>query len=194
MDQCLNFEMHINEINKKVIGALVYIDRLSSFFSKSTRKIIIDTLVLSQINYCLRIWGITNALVLNKVQKVQNFAAKVVGGGLRKHDHVSPAFQELKWLRINKEYTYDVYITMHKFIYGFYPDFIHKFLLVRDVTLSGTRQQNHLVVPRTHTNAGAKAFTAVGPKVWNSLPQDIKDTSSLISFKPKVLNYLLSDT
>ncbi len=193
MDQCLNFEMHINEINKKVIGALIYINRLSSFFNKSTRRLMIDTLVLSQANYCLRIWGTTNTTVLNKVQKVQNFPAKVAVGGLRKHDHVSPTFQELKWLRINKKYTYDVCITMHKFIYGFYPDFIHKFLSVRDVTPSGTRQQNNLVVPRTRTNAGAKGFTAAGPKVWNSLPQDIKDTSSFISFKRKVLNYLLSD-
>ncbi len=114
---------------------------------------------------------------------MQNFAAKVAVGGARKHDHVSSAFQELKWLRIKKKYTYDVCITMHKFIYGFYPDFIHKFLSVRDVAPSGTRQQNNLVVPRTRTNAGAKAFTAVGPKVWNSLPQDIKDMSSFISLK-----------
>ncbi len=136
----------------------------------------------------MRVLGITNATVLNKVQKVQNFA-----GVLRKHDHVSPTFEELECLRINKKYTYDVCITMHKLLYGFYPDFIHKFLSVRDVAPSGTWQQNNLVVPRTRTNAGAKAFTAVGPKVWNSLPQDIRDTSFLISFNRKVLNYLLSD-
>ncbi len=166
MDQCLNFEMHINEINKKVLGALIYINRLSSFFNKSIRRLIIDTLVLSQINYCLRIWGTTNATVLNKVQKVQNFAAKVAVGGLRKHDHVSPAFQELKWLRINKKYTYDVCITMHKFIIlcGFYPDFIHKFLSVRDVPPSGTRQQNNLVVPCTVLMLGPKLSLLLGPK------------------------------
>ncbi len=100
MDRYMTFETHINEISKKVMGMLIYINRISSYLDKTTRIIVIQSLVLSHIKYCLSIWGTTNSTLINKIQKLQNFAARVAVGGLKKYDHVSPAFRELKWMKI----------------------------------------------------------------------------------------------
>ncbi len=57
--------------------------------------------MINLVNYCFGICGSTNKTLLIKVQKLLNFAAKVVVGRLRKYDHVSPTLNELKWFTVN---------------------------------------------------------------------------------------------
>ena len=84
----------------------MYINRISDNFDKSTRILILQCLVLSQINYCIVIWGSTNKTLRQNIQKLQNFAAKVAIGGLRKYDHVTPIIKDLQWLTITDKYTF----------------------------------------------------------------------------------------
>ncbi len=84
MDRYLTFETHISEISKKVMGMLIYVNRIGSYLDKTTRITIIQSLVMSHIKYCLSIWGTTNSALINKIQKLQNFAARVAVGGLKK--------------------------------------------------------------------------------------------------------------
>ncbi len=95
MDRYMSFETHVNEISKKVMGMLIYINRISSYLDKKSRIVVVQSLVLSHINYCLSIWGTTTSSLINKVQKLQNFAARVAVGGIKKFDHVSLPIRSL---------------------------------------------------------------------------------------------------
>ncbi len=64
----------------------MFINRVKDIFDKDTRMIVIKTLVLSLINYGLKIWGNTNETLMQRVQKLQNFAAKVAVGGYKRRD------------------------------------------------------------------------------------------------------------
>ena len=77
------FDVHITELTKKIMGTLMFINRVSDSFDQPTRVIIVQSLVLSLINYCIGIWGSTNMTLLQNVKKLQNFAAKVAIGGLK---------------------------------------------------------------------------------------------------------------
>ena len=81
-DRYMLFDLHITELTKKIMGTLMYINRISDNFDKSTRILIVQSLVLSQIKYCIGIWGSTNKTLRQNIQKLQNFAAKVVMGDL----------------------------------------------------------------------------------------------------------------
>ncbi len=86
MDRYLTSETHISEVSKEVMGILIYVNRISSCLDKTKRIIAIQSLVMSHIKYCLSIWGTTNSALINKIQKLQNFAAGVAVGGLKKYD------------------------------------------------------------------------------------------------------------
>ncbi len=47
------------------------------------------------------------------------------------------------------------------------------------------RHRHKLHVPLTHTDSGGRSLTVLGPKVWNDLPQWIKDPNTLASFKTR---------
>ena len=68
------FDVHIAKFSKKIMGMLLFINIISMNFDQSTRKIVIQSLVLSLINYCIGIWGSTNKTQLFSVQKLLKFA------------------------------------------------------------------------------------------------------------------------
>ncbi len=111
----------MNELQIKITGVLMYINRTGNCFDKPTRIFVTQSLVLRSIYYCIPVWGSTNDTLLCKAQKLQNFAAKVVVGGAIKYDHVSPFCNELKWLRVKEKYAVDICTTVSKILRRFYP-------------------------------------------------------------------------
>ncbi len=175
------------------MGALMFINRISQNFNKSTRILVVQSLVLSLINYCIVIWGTTNETLLHNVQKLQNFAAKVAVGCTRKYDHVTPFIKELKWLKIKEKHTLDKCTTVYKAVNNCYPDWYLKFPTVREHTTSNTRQLNNLYVGRARTDSGARAITILGPKLWNTLPTNVINSESLYAFKSRLSKILLNN-
>ncbi len=148
-------------------------------------------LILSKVNYCIRIWGTANTTLVKSVQKLQNFAAKVAVNGTRKHNHVSPIIKELKWLKIKQKHISDLCTTMYKTMQGFCPRCLLSFKTVIEATGSITRQNNNLHVPRTKTDTCARCLAVLGPKLWNELPTCIKDAPNLQIFNHRFKSYLL---
>ncbi len=56
-DECLTCEKHINNITRKSRGTVMYLNRIKDIVSPRARTTAIDSLVLSSINYCIKIWG-----------------------------------------------------------------------------------------------------------------------------------------
>ena len=165
MDSNMTFSAHIDELHKKVIGTLLYLNRVCDRFQPDCRIMVVQSLVLSVLNYCLRIWGSTNKTQLERVQKLQNFAAKIAVGGARKHDHVTPILQKLEWLQMEMKYFYDVCLLVFKINNNLLPEWLFSLPTVNQAWAENinTRHQNSLFVPRTFTDTGARSLNVVGP-------------------------------
>ncbi len=183
----------MKSVKKKYWACWSILNRISSYLDKKSRIIVVESLVLSHISYCLIIWGTTNSFLISKVQKLQNFATRVAVGGIKKFNHVSPAYKELEWLKIQLKHSYDICCTMFEIINNVYPDWLYSFLTVHYSTASVTRQQNNLVVSRSKTDTGARAFVVTGSKMWNSLPISITSTTFHDCFKSKLRYFILND-
>ena len=53
-----------------------------------------------------------------------------------------------------------------------------------------SRENNNFYLPAVRTNLGKTSFLFNGPKIWNSFPPDVRNSSSFI-FKHALKNYLL---
>ncbi len=103
MDCHLNFDVHIHEMYKKVQGHLLFLNWVKDKYESDTRKTVVESIGLSVMNYCLPVYGTTNATLLRRVQQPQNFAAKICAGGARRSDHATPFIDQLQWLKIDKK-------------------------------------------------------------------------------------------
>lgn len=192
IDSHLTYEYHIEEMCRKVTGILMYLNRIGQRFERNNRIIIVQSLALSVLNYCSRVWGSACKHQIAKVQKLQNFAAKVASGDSRKYDHATPVIRKLNWLKVNKKCIYDDCVYVYMILNNLTPDWLYRFPNVSQIrNLFITRQNNNLFIPRTTTDTGARSFEIRGPLVWNKLPQTVRQVQSLTSFKRKLKEYLL---
>ncbi|XP_066959043.1 uncharacterized protein [Macrobrachium rosenbergii] len=193
MDQYMLFDHHINHVIKKVNGVLFFLNRIKDRFDKTSRLTVVESLVLSVINYCSKIWGMTTKEQIDRVQKAQNFAAKIAYGGARKYDHVTPILKELQWMNIETKILFDLCLFVYKICNHLVPDWLFKFPTVGDVQGRPTRQSSDLFVRRTTTDMGAKSISIKGPRVWNNIPTNIKNAPSSKLFKKILKSYLLEN-
>ena len=121
----------------------MYINRIKHSFNKNSRISVVQSLILSQINYGISIWATTNSTQIGRVQKIQNFAAKVALGGAAKHDHVTPCFKELGWLKVKPKFYFELGVAVYNIINKRVPHWLLTLPRVRDVNANivSTRQQ-----------------------------------------------------
>ena len=192
MDSNMTFSVHIDELYRKVTGTLLYLNRVNDSFDSDCRVMVVQSLVLSILNYCLKVWGSTNKTQMDRVQKLQNFAGKVAIGGAKKYDHVTPILEKLQWLRMDKKYFYDICILMFKIKNQLLPDWLFNMPTVGDVRseLIVTRQNDNLFIPRTFTDTGARALNIRGPLLWGKLPAHLRNCQNMSSFKTNLIALL----
>ena len=80
----------------------------------------------------MRIWGSTNITQIERVQKIQNFAAKVALGGAAKSDNITPFLKELKWLKVNHQYEFEILTLTYRIMNNDFPDWLLLLACVRD--------------------------------------------------------------
>ena len=124
------------------------------------------------------------AVLTKKLQSVQNAAAKLVCG-LNRWDHVEPPLQDLHWLPVRFRIQFKVLLLVYKSLNGKGPAYLKELLIPYNPSCAlRSASSNNLVEPRTHMKSyGDRAFCVMGPRLWNSLPSDVKDSVSVESFK-----------
>ena len=59
---------------------------------------------------------------------------------------------------------------------------------------SKVQQPETACCPRTYQKSFAdRAFSVTGPKIWNSLPQNIRNITDFTMFKPNLKTYLFNE-
>ena len=191
-DSHMTFNTHVNKISKKIFSTILYINRSKDCFNRRARITLMHTLVLSIINYGIKIWGTTNITLTQQIQKLQNFAAKVALGNGAKFDHATPFLRELGWLKVHQKYKYELGIITYNIIHGNIPNHLFYLPRVSDICSVSTRQQHNVYEPKTNTCTGARSLLVAGPKFWNSLPSSIRNAPSLRTYKKLLFTYLFN--
>ena len=120
-----------------------------------------------------------------------NIAAKIVTKTPRR-EHISPVLYHLHWLPVEKRVVYKKLLITFRAYHQVGPEYLNE-LIVRYVptrTLRSLDSQT-LVVSKVNSKIyGERAFAFAGPRLWNSLPSDIKATTSYGYFKTHLKTYL----
>ena len=101
----LTYDKHIQALSSSCISKLGQIGRVKHNFDQSTLATIIDTLVMSKINYCSSIWSNMSDSNTKKIQLIQNCAAPLITG-VPEYNHVSPTINASGWLPVQEHLLY----------------------------------------------------------------------------------------
>ena len=148
-------------------------------------------IVEPHIRYCCSVWGCTGDTVLQKLQKMQNRAARIVTNS--PYDKVSlPLISQLGWLNIKEMIDFETATMVYKSLHRLAPPYIqstfHKLSDCRNRALRST--ETDLEIPRNKTSNGQRSFSYRGVTVWNQLSTEIKTAPSLAIFKNRLKTFL----
>ena len=93
-DRTLSWDNHVTAVTRRCVGTLIGLSLLRSYLPIAVISALVSTLVLSQIRYCISVYGNGTKKNLSRLQKVINYAAKVIFGR-KKFDHVSDLLEKL---------------------------------------------------------------------------------------------------
>ncbi len=98
-DSNLSFDSHVSSICKTEFFHLKNITKLKPMLSMSNAEMVIYAFMTSRLDYCSALLGGYSARLINKLQMVQNAAARVLTR-TRKYDHISPVMSTGSLLNI----------------------------------------------------------------------------------------------
>ncbi|KAF7710058.1 hypothetical protein HF521_008930, partial [Silurus meridionalis] len=145
---------------------------------------LIHAFMTSRIDYCNALLGGCPASLINKLQLVQNAAARVLTRS-KKYDHITPILSSLHWLPVKFRLDYKLLLLTYKALNGLAPMYLSS-LLTRYNPPRSLRSQNSglLVVRRmAKSTKGGRTFSHLAPKLWNSLPDSVWGSDTLSQFK-----------
>ena len=187
-----SLDQHISNICRSAYCELRRISSVRHLLSVDATKTLVSSFVLSKFDYCNALLSGCPQYLLDKLQKVQNSAARVV---LRssKRDHVRPLLISLHWLPIRARIDYKLSTLCHSFFSHTSPVYISTLLSVYSPSrqLRSSSDSRVFVVPKVRTKAfGHRTFSYAAPTVWNSLPYEIRHLQTTSSFKSALKTFL----
>ncbi|KAI5607668.1 hypothetical protein C0J50_6988, partial [Silurus asotus] len=160
LDSDLSFKNHINQVTKTAFFHLRNISKLRNMLSISDAEKLVHAFMTSRLDYCNALLGGCPASLINKLQLVQNAAARVLTRA-RKYDHITPILSSLHWLPVKFRIDYKLLLLTYKALNGLAPIYLSS-LLTRYNPPRSLRSQNSglLVVRRiTKSTKGGRAFS-----------------------------------
>lgn len=190
------FQTHINKTCQSAFHYIYNIRHIRKFLSFEAAKTLIHALVISRLDYCNSVLYGTPAIYTNKLQRVQNAAARLLTN-TPCCAHLTPVMIDLHWLPV-KFRIFKVILFTFKAVHGLAPAYISSLLSPKQSSYNRRSIGNHTLarpkIKSAKTN-GDRAFAVAAPAVlWNALPPNLRNIGSITLFKKQLKTHLFRET
>ena len=193
IDNHLSMHIYVLTICKLAYYELRRISSIRHFLSTSATKTLVCSFVLSRLDYCNSLLAGCPQYLIDKLQRVQNNAARLVLRA-RRRDHATPLLSSLHWLPIHSRIEYKICSLTYTSLFDSGPiylsDLLHLYNPSRPLrSSSDTRILSKPPSFNTKT-FGLRRFAQQSPLSWNSLPNNIRHSLTPLSFRSSLKTYL----
>lgn len=181
-DSALTLDGHVKSLVRSCFYHLRNISKLSPIVSHTELEIVIHAFISSRLDYCNSLFTCLNKNSLERLQIVQNAAARLLTR-TSKYSHVTPLLRQLHWLPVEFRVHFKILVLTFKALQGQAPAYIIE-PLQPYVPRRSLRScdQGLLVIQHTKLKTkGDRAFATVAARLWNSLPRNLRIADSLVT-------------
>ena len=187
----VNLGKHVMSTCKMAFYHLRNIVRIRNCLSQDDAETLVHAFNSSKLEFCnALLYGLPKS-VIDKLQYVQNCAARLVII-TRSSEHITPVLRILHWLPVRQRITYKILLLTYKALNGMAPRYIADLLQPYTPTKKlRSFPKNLLVTPKSNLKFyGDRYFQVAAPRLWNSLPDEIRLIQNLEVFKNKIKTLL----
>ena len=179
IDSCMSFGHHIEYVCSKISRSVGILYKLRSVVPEPTLKNIYYCLVYSYVIYCNVVWGGASQCYLDRLIMLQKRAVRVITGS----DYLArtnPLFHKTGLLKIQDIHIYLLAVYMYHKQKNFPEHSYH------------TRFKCNSRPSFQRLASTQRSLLYSAPMAWNSVPLEIRNSSSISVFKSKLKHNLLS--
>ena len=192
IDETLSMDVHIKYLCRILFCQLRRLGKIRPFLSTDAANKLAVSFILTRLDYCNSLLAGLPDNKLNKLQRIQNHAARIV---LHKPMHASATsmLKTLHWLPVKARIQYKIaclcfQCLCHNTMPSYLSDILYPYLPPRTLRSLDT---SLLIIPRFCLETyGRRSFSVFGPTVWNSLPLSLRKTQCCSTFIKKLKIYL----
>lgn len=195
IDDELSWIPHIEHLQKQIARSTALLSKLRYYVNIDVRRTVYYSLVHSHLNYGIAAYGSATKTALNKLQVMQNSIMRIITFSNYKHS-AKPLLKKLQILNLENMCKLEVGKIMFGCHHGHIPSKLVKlFTKSNKIHSYNTRQASNdgFFIPKTSSQYGKKTIKFRGSKLWNCIPQQIKQAPSISNFKKKFKIYLLEN-
>ena len=180
IDKNLNFSDHVNTLCKKASQKLHALARISPYMGQDKVKLIMNAFIKSHFSYCPLIWMFHDRKSNNRINKIHERALRIMY-----HDSDS-SFEELllkdKSVTFHQKNLQLLMIEVFKTVKTSNPTFMKEIFVERQSLYNLRSNGLSRPIPKSTSN-GLETIKYTGSKLWELLPNEIKQLSSIREFK-----------
>ena len=186
----LNWNLHVNRICNKLTKNVGIINRIKNLISKKLLINLYYTLIYSNLQYCVTIWGLLSKTNQEKINRIQNKILDILANRkLTNMERIQKA-RTLKMLTFRNIYNMSMALTMYKKIY--LNEYEGIFEINKRTCNRNIRNIKSYIQPKIRTEIGRQTIEYMGVKIWEEIPNEIKEAKNIRIFKRKYKEWLIS--
>ena len=190
IDENLNWRAHINHVQNKLNKTIGILYRARAKLYTNTLKTLYTSLVYPYLTYCLTIWGHTYKSYIKPLYLTQKKIIRLITFSDRLA-HTKPLFEKLRLLNIYDAYVYFTCIFVYKYYNMLLPDIFNGFYEEISLVHNYDTRNSDKLRPKLIKNEICSFNVKVqGTKNWNTLPEHIRNSKTLSSFKYQLRQYI----
>ncbi len=177
LDENLTWKAH--HVARKISKSVGTIYRYSFYLFKSALRMLYFALVYPYLQHCITVWGSTYASNTNRLFVLQKRVLQIIDK-LGFGTPTTPTFCNYKILKFEDIHIFKLGKFIFQYQHKLLPTCLESALLeVNQVHNYATRKANNLYVPQCRTNICLFSVNSQGPKFYNTLSSDIRNSSCI---------------
>ena len=195
IDDKLTWKDHIDHVSLKIKHNLGIMKCVRNDIPKESLIALYRTMVEPYLRYCNNIWGKCCAMLIGKLQTLQNRVARIITNATYDNTDNAKLLRQLNWLNVPQLIDFETASLMYKIENGPVPAHLKQmFVKLEDLHSYDMRSANsgNFHLPKRRPNIGQTAFSFHGASLWNQLPYEIKKAQSLESFQKLIKGYIMN--
>ena len=185
LDEHVAFNSHVDHISSKISAGISALKRIKEYTDQETLKSVYYALVQPQFD-CCEVWDSIDATLSNRLQKLHNRSARIIMNYKNEHGQSSLALGLLGWKTLEEQRAQSTARLMYKVLHNMAPTKLNEIFNMSNTVHNLRGSNSTLFLPRPKTEYLKKSISFRGPKIWNSLSKQARNSESLSIFNANI--------
>lgn len=198
IDSNLTWNDHFNFICKKISSYMWLLSRIRHYIKYEHKVMFYNAYIQPHFNYCNVIWGNSSNYNLSKLVKLQKRACKLI----LENEYIDfeTAKTRLNILSLEQSVFVNKATIMFKVTNNLIPQYVCDLFerrldgSVHTSLRSNSISGHNFKIPKPKLNIFKNSISYSGPIIWNSIPNEIKNSSTCKAFVQNCKNWLTNSS